>query len=147
MRDPECALRVIWSVFTAAFYTFYGLLLCPAFAAPPPPTFTCSSPPLLHPSHSSFLVAPPLPLCSLLYLVHLPCCTEVRVRGQLPGSTTEPVLEGVVMLLRSVLSFCFISPDNSFPQDTALHSPAALCSVHEYVCVRMCGWMLLCIFQ
>ena len=50
-----------------------------------------------------FLPSQLCPLCRTS-----PRCTGVRVRGQLPGRTTEPVLEGEVMYLWPVLSFSFI---------------------------------------
>lgn len=46
---------------------------------------TCSSPSLPHPSPSSFLVSTPFLSLLLVYVVHLPCCTEVEVKGQLPA--------------------------------------------------------------
>lgn len=97
-------------------------------------------------THSSFLTAPPFPLSSLLYLVHLPCHTEVRVKGQLPGCATEPVLEGAVMFPSCVLSLSFISPDNTFPPETASFLLAVTNSLHSYVhtnvfCVLYAVWL------
>lgn len=97
-------------------------------------------------THSSFLTAPPFPLSSLLYLVHLPCHTEVRVKGQLPGCATEPVLEGADMYPSCVLSLSFISPDNTFPPETASFLLVVTNSLHSYVhtnvfCVLYVVWL------
>lgn len=139
LRDPECPLKNI----SCGHLLLYPLLIFPAFPTPPLPAHLTYSPP---PSHSSFLVAPPFPLSSLLYLVHLPCRAEVRVRGQLPGRTTEPVLDGVVMYLCFVLSLCFILPDNSFPQEIASLLLPVTCFMHIYVCVRRFSCMHACVF-
>lgn len=98
----------------------------------------------------SFIISccPSSPPSELFYLVHLPHRTKVRVRGQLPGRTTEPVLKGVLMYLPSILSFCFISPDNSFPQEMASLSPTATRSLHIYMCVHdfpACMSVLACV--
>lgn len=80
---------------------------------------------------SCYPLFPPSQLCPLCRTS--PRCTGVRVRGELPGRTTEPVLEGEVMYLWPVLSFSFILRDNSFSQEMASRSPAATC----YMCVSM----------
>lgn len=113
-RDPECVPRVLWRIFTVAF-SFFTLFLF----TPPPPS-TCSSPSLPPPSHSSFLIAPPLPLSSLLCLVRLPCHTEVRVRGQLPGKHQGAHSWRSSRVYAFLLIFLF---NNSFPQEMASLSP------------------------
>lgn len=90
-------------------YLFFFVLLI----APPPLHLVIS----LSPTPLSFIISRcPSSLAQLspLCLVHLPCRTEVRVKGQLPGRTTEPLVEGLVMYLSSLPYPCFISPDNTF---------------------------------
>lgn len=129
MKNPKCVLSVMKNIY-CDLLLLYPLLLCPAFATPPPPAHLL----LFHiPPHSSFRVAPPLPLSSLLWLVHLPCRTEVRVRGQLPGCTTEPVLEGVLMYLRSHLILLFYIAWQLFPTGDGL---TFTCS--NPLCAHMC---------
>lgn len=87
-------------------------------------------------SHLSFLVALRFALSPLLCLIHLPCLTEVRVKGQLPGHTSEPVVEGAVMYLS--LSLCFISPDNSFLQESCTLNPPFTATLHIYFYIHFC---------
>lgn len=70
----------------------------------------------------TWLVPPthPPPVFTSVFILLLLGGAEVRVRGQLPGLTTEPC---------SVLSFFFFLPDNSVPQEQEWTASAAR-SVH-----------------
>lgn len=99
-RDPECVPRVLWRIFTVAF-SFFTLFLF----TPPPPLpahLLLFHLPLIH--HFS------LPLLSLSALSSASSVSPATLRSgwgvNCLGSTKEPILGGVVVCMRSFLSFC-----------------------------------------
>lgn len=133
LRDPECVWSVLWGIFTAAssYFTFLFLVLL-------------LQPPLyLLISFSSISLSFIISRCPSSPLVHLPCHTKVRVKGQLPGRTTEPVLEGAVMYPHAVFSSYFISPDNSFSTGDGLTFTCSNPAPCASMCVHACN---VCVF-
>lgn len=119
LRNPECVLSVLWGIFTMAFSFFTPFL----FGLFSPSTCSSSS------FHISLIHHFLLPL---LYVVHLPAVLRSRWRVSCRSADTW-----VVMYLHSVLSLCFILPDNSFPLEMASLSPAVTSFLYiQYMCVH-----------